>query len=391
MGDSLSSLLIKLFVKNSQDTKNPEVRSSYGNMSGVVGIVLNLCLFALKLIAGIISMSISVIADAFNNLSDAGGSVVTFLGFRLASRPADREHPFGHGRYEYVTGLGISILILFVGIELIKSSFDKIINPEAGTQINAFSIAVLVISVLVKMWMFVFNRKLSKLIDSSALKATSMDSLTDSIATTVVLIGLIISKFSGINIDGWLGAAVAIFIIFAGVNTFKESLSPLLGNPPSDEFVNDIKETVLDDDMVVGIHDLMVHDYGPGRCIISLHAEVSCEEDILKAHDAIDLVEKKLENKFNCLATIHMDPIAVNDEYTVELRESVISKINEIDKTFSLHDFRIVRGETHTNVIFDLEIPFDCKMSISCVIERVKNKIQQLDPKLIPVIHIDKI
>ena len=387
----MSSLLIRLFVKNSQDTQNPDVRASYGNMSGIVGIILNLSLFMLKLMVGIFSMSISVIADAFNNLSDAGGSVVTFLGFRLARRPADSEHPFGHGRYEYITGLGISILILFVGFELVKSSVGKIFNPEAVTQVSLFSVLILSISAIVKIWMFFFNRKISKLIDSSALKATAMDSLSDSIATSVVLIGLLISKITSVNIDGWLGVAVALFIIFAGINAFKDSISPLLGNPPSEEFVNDIKETVLDDEIVVGIHDLMVHDYGPGRCIISLHAEVPCDEDILKAHDAIDLIEKKLECKYNCLATIHMDPVAVNDEYTVELKESVISKITEIDNSFSIHDFRIVRGETHTNLIFDLEIPFQCKMPSAEIFAKAKEKIKQLDPSFIPVMHIDKV
>lgn len=384
------NILTKLFVKNSDNVKDPDVRVSYGNMSGIIGIFLNLCLFMAKLIAGVISSSISVVADAFNNLSDAGSSVVTFLGFKLSNRPADKEHPFGHGRYEYVTGLGISVVILLVGFELMKSSLQKIFNPEVTTEITLFAVFILIASVLIKLWMFYFNKVLSKKINSSALRATSLDSLTDCIATSIVLIGLLISKYSGFVIDGYLGVAVAIFILIAGVNTFKESLSPLLGTPPDAEFVDEIKEVVLENEMIVGIHDLIVHDYGPGRCIISLHAEIPCNEDILKAHDTIDLVEKVLERKFNCLATIHMDPIAVDDEYTLSLKRKAMDVIAEINPEFSLHDFRVVHGETHTNLIFDLVIPYELKTTKNEIKSLVKEKIQAIDPKLIPVVHIEK-
>ena len=386
----LIKLLTRLFVKNSEDIKNPEVRSAYGNMSGIVGIFLNLCLFAAKLTAGIVSASISVVADAFNNLSDAGSSVVTFLGFKLASRPADKEHPFGHGRYEYVAGLGISVVILLVGIELLKSSIGKIISPDTSTEITLVSACILIASVAVKLWMYFFNKILSKKINSSALKATSLDSLTDCVATTIVLIGLVISNLTGLMIDGYLGAAVAIFILFTGVSTFKESLSPLLGNPPDAEFVNDIKDTVMQDDMIVGIHDLIVHDYGPGRCIISLHAEIPSNEDILKAHDSIDLIEKTLERKFNCMATIHMDPIATDDEYTLNLKDRVCRELCGEDSGFSIHDFRVVKGDTHTNVIFDLVVPHGFKQSNDEIRKTAKDKIRTIDPKLIPVMHIEK-
>ena len=383
-------LLTRLFVKNSDDIKNPEVRSAYGNMSGIVGIFLNLCLFAAKLTAGIVSASISVIADAFNNLSDAGSSVVTFLGFKLASRPADKEHPFGHGRYEYVAGRGISVVILLVGIELLKSSIGKIISPDSSTEITLVSACILIASVVVKLWMYFFNKILSKKINSSALKATSLDSLTDCVATTIVLVGLVISNLTGLMIDGYLGAAVAIFILFTGVSTFKESLSPLLGNPPDAEFVRDIKDTVMQDDMIVGIHDLIVHDYGPGRCIISLHAEIPSNEDILKAHDSIDLIEKTLERKFNCMATIHMDPIATDDEYTLNLKDKVCRELCGDDSGFSIHDFRVVKGDTHTNVIFDLVVPHGFKQSNDEIRKIAKEKIRTIDPKLIPVMHIEK-
>ncbi len=386
----MTKLLTKLFVKNSNEIDNPDVRAGYGNMSGAVGIFLNLCLFGAKLIAGIFSASVSVIADAFNNLSDAGSSVVTFLGFKLAGRPADKEHPFGHGRYEYVAGLGISVVILFVGIELIKSSAEKIVKPESDTEISAFSLCVLIISVAVKLWMFYFNKSLYKKINSSALRATALDSLTDCIATTVVIMGLGISYYTEINIDGWLGIAVAIFIIFTGISTFRESLSPLLGNAPDAEFVDGIRETVLNDEMVVGIHDLIVHDYGPGRRIISLHAEVPCDQDIIKAHDAIDLVEKTLERKYNCLATIHMDPIALNDRYVNELKYNIAEKVAEVDENLSIHDFRVVKGETHTNVVFDLVVPYKFRFNNNIVRELVSQKVNELDPTLIPVMHIEK-
>ena len=383
-------LLTKLFIKNSDDVKNPEVRAAYGNLSGIVGIFLNICLFAAKLVAGILSSSISVTADAFNNLSDAGSSVVTFLGFKLANKPADKEHPFGHGRYEYVAGLGISVFILLVGFELIKSSFEKIINPEAQTSVTLISIVILIASVCVKFWMFCFNKILSKKINSAALKATATDSLTDCIATTIVLVGLVISNYFNITIDGYLGIAVSIFIFIAGVNTFRDSMSPLLGNPPEQEFVDEIRQTVLSYEIVVGIHDMIVHDYGPGRCIISLHAEVPCDEDILKAHDAIDLIEKELGNKFNCMATIHMDPVAADDEYTLDLKVRVADKMCEINPEFSIHDFRIVHGQTHTNVIFDLVIPHSCKANKSELQKIASEKITEIDSRLIAVMHIEK-
>ena len=386
----LIKLLTRFFVKNSDDIKNPDVRAAYGNMSGIVGIFLNLCLFAAKLTAGIVSASISVVADAFNNLSDAGSSVVTFLGFKLANRPADKEHPFGHGRYEYVAGLGISVVILLVGVELLKGSVDKIFNPDSSTEITLVSACILAASVLVKLWMFFFNKILSKKINSSALKATSLDSLTDCVATTIVLAGLIISNLTGLMIDGYLGTAVAIFILFTGVNTFRESLSPLLGNPPDAEFVSEIKATVMQSDIIVGIHDLIVHDYGPGRCIISLHAEIPSSEDILKAHDSIDLVEKTLERKFNCMATIHMDPIATDDEYTLNLKDSVCKELCDSENGFSIHDFRVVHGETHTNVIFDLVVPYGFRQSNEEIRSTAKEKIRKIDPKLIPVMHIEK-
>jgi cation diffusion facilitator family transporter len=387
----LLKILTRLFVKNGDDTSNPDVRAAYGNMSGIVGIILNLCLFTSKLVVGIVSASVSVVADAFNNLSDAGSSVVTFIGFRLAKKPADREHPFGHGRYEYVAGLGISVVILLVGVELVKSSVSKIVSGEGQTLISTATLAILIASVLVKLWMYFFNKILSKKINSKTLRATSLDSLTDCVATTVVILGLVFSKLTGINIDGWLGIAVALFILLTGVTTFRDSLSPLLGNPPSIELVSEIKQAVMQEDMIVGVHDLIVHDYGVGRCMISLHAEVSDKADINKAHDAIDEVEKALEHRFNCMATIHLDPVATDDDYTLSLKAKIADKMCEIDEEFSIHDFRIVKGEKKTTVIFDLAIPYQCKISETDIRKTATEKIAEIDESLTPHIQIENL
>lgn len=383
--------MLSKFIKNYDDIKNPQVRSACGNFSGVVGIILNLILFSAKLLSGILTASISVTADAFNNLSDAGSSVVTFLGFKLANRPADEEHPYGHGRYEYVAGLGISCAIILVGAELLKSSIKKIFAPDETTAITLLSICILIGSICVKLWMFFFNRAMSKKISSATLKATAMDSLTDCIATSVVLIGLGISAVTGVNIDGWLGCAVAGFILYTGISTFKESLSPLLGNTPDPEFIDEIRETVLSTELITGIHDLLIHDYGPGRCIVSFHAEVPYDVDIMKAHDVIDRLERKIQEKYNCVVTIHMDPIAVSDEYTIELKEKINESLDSIDSALSLHDFRIVKGEEHQRVLFDLVVPPECKLKETDALNAVKEKISQIDEKLIPIIHIDKI
>lgn len=387
----LLNFILSKFIKNYDDTQNPEVRTACGNFSGVLGIILNLILFGAKLLSGILTASISVTADAFNNLSDAGSSVVTFLGFKLASRPADEEHPYGHGRYEYVAGLGISCAIVLVGAELLKSSVEKIFRPEETTAITLLSVCILLGSICVKLFMFFFNRAMSKRISSSTLKATAMDSLTDCIATSVVLIGLGISAATGVNIDGWLGCAVACFILYTGISTFKDSLSPLLGNTPDPRFIDEIRETVLSTELITGIHDLLVHDYGPGRCIISFHAEIPYDVDIMHAHDVIDRLERKIQEKYHCLVTIHMDPIAVSDEYTIELKEKIVESLADIDSSLSLHDFRIVKSEEQQRVLFDLVVPPECKMKETDALNAVKAKIAQIDEKLEPLIHIDKI
>lgn len=380
----------RLFIKNSDDISNPEVRTAYGNLSGIIGIILNLCLFLAKLGAGIISASVSVIADALNNLSDAGSSVVTFIGFKLARKPADREHPFGHGRYEYVAGLGISVVIFLVGFELIMNSVHKIFSPDAKTEFSFVSLAILIASVCVKMWMYFFNKVLSRKINSNTLKAASLDSLTDCAATTVVILGLVISHIWGINIDGYLGVAVAVFIIFTGVNTMKDSISPLLGNPPDEDMVSEIRETVLADEKIIGVHDLIVHDYGVGRCIISLHAELSDKLTLTEAHDVIDRTEKLLEQKFRCMATLHLDPIAADDMELMALKNLVADKLCEIDNKFSIHDFRVVKGEK-TKLIFDLAVPYDCKIPNDKIRVLATEKIKYLNKDYEPIIQIENL
>lgn len=388
----MTDFLIRCFIKNYDQTQNPDIRSKYGVLSGIVGIILNLCLFTAKLVAGIFTSSISIIADAFNNLSDAGSSVVTFLGFKLAQRPADDEHPFGHGRYEYVTGLGISVAILLVGVELLKSSFEKIVSAQQQTTFELFSICILAAAILVKLWMFFFNRKLSKKIDSSTIKATAMDSLSDVAATSIVFIGLLITRFiPTLHIDGYLGLLVAAFILYTGIQTARDSLTPLLGKAPDPEFVKQIKELVLAHQDIIGIHDLIIHDYGPGRCIVSLHAEVPSDADILQMHDSIDIIELELRQKFHCTATIHMDPVDIHDPFTENLRQTVTQLVSQVGEELSIHDFRIVHGQTHVNLIFDVAVPHQYKKTDSQIAAEIRKKVQEYNPTYFAVIQVEKL
>lgn len=370
--------LIRRFVRDFQRPQDPVVRARYGTLSGVTGIALNLLLFALKCLAGALSGSIAVIADAFNNLSDAGSSVVTLVGFRMAEAPADDEHPFGHGRIEYISGLIVSMAIMLVGVELLKSSFDKILHPQA-TTLSALPFAILVVSILVKLWMSRFNRVLSQRIDSSAMRATAQDSLNDAIATTAVAIGILIAHFTGLMLDGYIGLLVALFILYAGVSTAKDSLSPLLGQTPDPDFVRQVKETVLSHPEVIGIHDLIVHDYGPGQCMISLHAEVRADEDILVLHDAIDHIELELRARFKCEATIHMDPVDVRDEATAQMRARVEAVVRGIDPALSIHDFRMVVSPSHTNLIFDVLVPHRFRMNQAQLSREIHARVQAME------------
>lgn len=385
----MTKLLVSLFIKDSDNIKNQRVRRSYGVLGSLVGIILNIILFGGKFIAGLISHSIAITADAFNNLSDAGASVITLIGFKLSGKPADNEHPFGHGRVEYVSGLIVAMAILLMGFELGKTSVLKLISPEP-IVFSGISIVILCVSIIVKLWMSRMNRTLGRKISSTAMKATADDARNDCIATFAVLVGIVLSHFSDLNLDGIIGLMVAIFIIISGISTAKETLDQLLGEPPAEEFVSSVKKTVLSHKMVLGIHDMIVHNYGPGRLILSLHAEVDSSEDILKIHDEIDLIENELKNEFNCVAVIHMDPICVQDEKTIVLSNQVLEKIREIDESITMHDFRVVFGSTHTNLIFDLAVPYTLKMTDEEIQGVASLKIKEISDTYNAVIQIDR-
>lgn len=384
------TLLAKIFIKDAEDTSSPKVRQAYGVLTGVVGILLNVLLFVGKFIAGTLSKSISITADAFNNLSDAGSSFVTLIGFKLAGAKPDPEHPFGHGRIEYVSGLVVSGAILLMAFELIKDSIDKIIHPQT-VDFSALAAGILVVSILVKIYMYLYNSSISKKIDSAAMKATATDSLSDTMATTVVLIASIVGHYTGLKIDGYCGVLVGLFIFYAGFSAAKETLDPLLGQPPEEEFVEQIEEIVMSYELVQGIHDLVVHDYGPGRVMISLHAEVPAEEDILEIHDMIDVIENDLADKLNCEAVIHMDPLVTKDERVNELKRTICEVVDSLEGDVSMHDFRTVIGPTHTNMMFDVVLPFGYSMTDEMVKEEIQKRTwDRLGESYNTVIQIDR-
>lgn len=384
------SLLTRIFIKNYDDVKNPAVRQQYGTLSGFYGIFLNIALFAIKLVAGLISKSIAITADAMNNLSDAGASIITVLGFKLSGKKPDKDHPFGHGRFEYITGLFVSVLILMMGFELLKSSASSVLHPEPvnGTLL---SVIILVISICVKAYMYFFNHKVSKKINSASMEATAKDSLSDTVSTFVVLISTVIYMLNLTNlpVDGIAGLFVSLFIIKNGIESVRDTIQPLLGQPPEKEFVEEIERLVMSHEMVEGIHDLIVHDYGPGRVMVSLHAEVDGTKNIFDIHDEIDNIEVELGEKFNCTATIHMDPIDINSREIKELKELVKTCAKEIYADLTIHDLRIVPGTTHTNVLFDLVKPHECTIPDSRLSEMLSKKVNDLKPKYFCVIKVE--
>ena len=372
------SVLAKIFLKHADDLTDSAVRRAWGTLCGFLGVALNLLLCAAKLLAGSLSGSIAITADAFNNLSDALSSVVTLLGFRLAGKKPDPDHPFGHGRMEYVSGLVVAGLILMMGVELLRTSFDKILHPEAVT-FSPVAAAILVLSVLVKVYMAYYNRAVGKKINSSAMVATARDSLCDTISTIAVLLSMVATLFTDLPLDGYVGLLVALFILYAAVQAAKETISPLLGQAPEEEFVHKIEELVLSHEGVLGIHDLVVHDYGPGRCIISLHAEVSAAGNVMEIHDMIDNIETELSEELHCEAVIHMDPIADNDTETQRLRMAVSALVQRIDPRLTIHDFRMVAGPTHTNLIFDAVVPFEVELDREELRHRIATAVRTLD------------
>ena len=385
------NLLAKLFIHDSENCSDPRVRTAYGTLCGVYGIFLNLLLFAGKYAAGLLSGSVAITADAFNNLSDAGSSVITLLGFALAGKKPDPEHPFGHGRLEYITGLVISAIIILVGVDLGKNSIGKIINPSP-VEAGILPAVILIAAILVKIYISYYNRRIGRKINSAVMEATALDALTDTISTFVVLISMAISYFFKINIDGWAGLFVALFIVYAGISAAKDTIAPLLGSAPDPEFVRSIEETVMAHKEIVGIHDLFVHDYGPGRVFISLHAEVDGHGDFFGLHDVVDSAETELKEKYGCLATIHMDPIDSSNPEINSLRDQVLNRLRqEISDDIRIHDFRVVPGPSHTNLIFDAAVPVDFKLSDAKLESAIKETVSSSFERCFAVVNIDRV
>ena len=386
----MTNILLRLFIKNCEDTQNPAVRLSIGKLAGLTGIVCNCLLTVLKLVIGLLVGSMAIIADGVNNLSDAASSLTTLLGFRMAQRPADKQHPYGHARYEYLSGLAVAALILLIGAELVKSSIAKIIKPEP-IDISAATIALLAASVAVKLWMSGFYKTLGKKINSTALYATSVDSRNDVISTCAVLLGCLVNYLFGLNIDGCVGLAVAIFILYSSVGIAKDTISPLLGQQADDELVDKITELVLSHEKVLGVHDLLVHDYGPGRCYASAHVELSADEDPMACHDIIDDIECDVLEKMNVHFVIHYDPVVQNDAEQNEMRRTVGEIVSELNPAFSIHDFRIVRGSAQSKLVFDLGVPYSMIEKKKEIKERIDAALNERGKKYITIIRFDGI
>ncbi|MBE6844786.1 MAG: cation transporter [Ruminococcus sp.] len=385
----MTEMLVRVFVKNHNEIGNPIVRQKYGTLSSIVGIICNLVLFGLKYLIGTLANSISIVSDAFNNLSDCASCLVTLFGYKLASKPADKDHPFGHGRIEYLTSLIIAVIVVLVGIELLESSVKKILKPEELT----FSIAALlalVFSIGVKLWMSFFNMKLGKKINSTVMIATAKDSRSDVIATAASLIALVASVFTKLPVDGIMGVIVSVFILRAGYEILKDTVDELLGKPADPEIVEEIKKHVTENEKIIGIHDLVIHNYGPGNMIGSCHVEVSADEDFTIVHDVVDEIERKIMHEMNIMMTIHMDPIATDDEFTNSSRELVSGILSEIDSSLSIHDFRTVHGETHTNLIFDIVVPYECSIENNIIKEMIDEKLSGEEINYYTVIVFDR-
>lgn len=384
----MQTILIKLFIRDSENVTDLKVRDSYGTLGCVTGIAVNLILAIAKYFAGVVSGSISVTADAINNLSDAGSSIISLIGVKLSSKPADKDHPYGHGRVEYVSALAVSFVVLLMGIELFKSSVDKIINP-APVNFSWGSLIILVFSILAKLWLGFFNRSLGKKINSAPMMAVMKDSFSDCLATGVALTAIIVSAFSDVSIDGYLGIVVACFIFIAGFNILKDTMADLLGKPAEKGFTEEIERKILSYDKIVGVHDIIIHDYGPGRKFASAHAEVSSRDDIMEIHDIIDLAEREILNEYGLIISIHTDPIVTDDEKINQLKEMTINVVKEISDEMSIHDFRVVDGPTHTNLIFDLIVPHKFHLNNDQVRNLIDEKLSKIDERYFTVITVE--
>lgn len=384
----MTALLVKLFIKDSEKINDKKVRTAYGVLSSITGIVLNLILAGAKYAAGVISGSISITADAINNLSDAGSSIVSFFGVKLSAKPADKDHPYGHGRVEYISAFIVAFFVLFMGIELFKDSVGKIINPEP-VKFSFVSLSILVVSIIAKLWLGIFNKTLGKKINSAPMMAVMKDSFSDCLATGVAAVSIIVSAFSDINIDGYLGIVVAIFIFIAGFGILKETLGNILGRAPEEEFINEITEKIMSYPHICGVHDMIIHDYGPSCRFASVHAEVPSNEDIMELHDIIDSIERDIYNEYGMLTSIHMDPVVINDERINELRRLTEDAVSSVDERLTIHDFRVVEGPSHTNLIFDTLLPRDIKCTDREICQKIEDKLSKIDERFFCVITVD--
>ncbi len=384
----MQNWLVKKFVHDYENVHDINVRASYGKLSGKVGIFCNAFLFAVKFIMGTISGSVSITADAVNNLSDAASSVISLIGFKMAEKPADEDHPYGHARYEYLSGLTVAVMIILIGFELFKTSFDKVIHPST-VDFSIVLVIVLAVSILIKLWMAFFNKSLGKKINSSALEATAADSRNDVISTSAVLVAAVISYFFKINLDGYMGIAVAVFILYSGIGLVKDTLDPLLGKAPEPELVDYIQKKILSYDGVLGTHDLMIHDYGPGRKFASVHVEMAAEGDVLKSHDVIDNIERDFLSKDNLNIIVHYDPIVTKDDIVNDFRSWLMEQVKSIDPHLSIHDLRIVPGNSHTNLVFDCVMPHCINMSPSELKAEIRRLVNIKYPNYYCIITID--
>ena len=385
----MTSLLVRLFVRNRDDVSSPTVRRAYGTMVSIVGILANVLLSVLKLIAGALTGAISVTADALNNLSDAGSQVVSLVSFKISAKPADRHHPFGHARMEYVASMIVSFLVLTVGVELLKQSVGKLISP-APTAFSTVSVVILAVSIVVKVWLYLFNRRIAKRLDSSVMRATAADSLSDAAATAAVLASMLIARFTGFETDAYMGIIVSVVILIAGLKILNETKNSILGGAPDPVVVEGICHLCGEYPEVLGIHDMIVHNYGPGNTIASLHVEVDGAADVFVTHDVIDTIEKRLYDELFVHATIHMDPIVTDDERVNALRETTLAVVRSIDDRLNIHDFRFVEGKTHSNLIFDVSVPFELKMSDDALKREISSRVSIFEPSYFVVVTVDR-
>lgn len=386
----MTDILPKLFIKNYRDTDNPAVRAAYGTLASIVGIVINVLLFIIKFVVGTISGSISIRADAINNLSDAGSSVITLVSFIISNKPADRKHPFGHARMEYISSLVVSFLIIYIGLDMFRESVGKIIHPEE-TTVSAVMFIVLIISILFKLWMYIFNKRTGKKINSLAMQATAADSISDVMGTAAVLLSVVITLITHFNTDGYMGIIVAVIILINGFKLAMEAKDCLMGQSPSPEVVGEIIEYAKSADGILGLHDILMHNYGPDQYFASMHAEVDGSRDIFETHDIIDNLEHAISEKFGISCTIHLDPIVTGDPAIDKMRAEVSGILAEIDTLLGMHDFRMVAGPTHTNVIFDCTVPFECRLTYNEIKKQIDTKLKEKHPECFAVVNFDRI